>query len=52
MDIIWFIPTFVLAIVCALREASLTNPNNINAQNINAGAFAVSAVKFKTIFNF
>lgn len=41
------IPMFILGIVCAIREATLTNPNFIDSEDINQGAFgAASAFAF------
>ena len=38
---------FVLGIVCAVREASLNDPNFIDAFDVNTGAFGAASV---TIF--
>jgi hypothetical protein len=31
--------------MCAVQEAALANPNNVNVNNVNPGAFAASAVR-------
>ena len=42
-DIIWLIPTFVLAIVCAVREGAISEPFFQYKTYVNKGAFAAAS---------
>lgn len=43
LDVFWIIPTFVIAIVCAVREGSIKNENLALLNIVNKGAFASAA---------
>lgn len=49
-DIIWAIPMFVLAIVCAIREGAISSPHFQQKDFINKGAFASASVKLQNTF--
>ena len=43
-DIIWLIPTFIMAFIAASMEGRLADPLYIYGNYINTGAFAVASV--------
>ncbi|CAF1131438.1 unnamed protein product, partial [Brachionus calyciflorus] len=42
-DAFWLVPTFILAIICSVREGSLRDPFYLYSKFFNSGAFASAA---------
>ncbi len=42
-DLIWMVPMFVLGVVAAYRESLIKNPNFIDHNEINEGAFGTAS---------
>jgi hypothetical protein len=44
LDLVWTVPTFILAIVMAAKEGQVTNSNLLFLNIISQGAFASASV--------
>lgn len=48
-DFLWLLPTFILAIVCAVKEGAIRDPFYLYSKFFNQGAFASASVT--SLFN-